>query len=215
MTHPTSASLSDYLDGALPPAEQHLVESHLASCEVCRQEVQEFRRVVARARALEDRAPAGDLWPGVAAAIGAVPAGRRRFSLSLPQLLAAGIALAVLSGGSVALLLRGGATPAVVAPGASTGAPVITAGTRTDGRGYDAAVRELEAALAAGRSRLDSTTVRVVEQKLALIDRAIAEAERAVVADPANNYLNGHLAETRLRKLDLLRRAAALTRAVS
>lgn len=215
MTHPASASLSDYLDGTLPPAEQHLVEGHLAGCEVCRQEVQEFRRVVARARALEDRAPASDLWPGVAAAIGAVPAGRRRVSLSLPQLLAAGIALAVLSGGSVALLLREGASPSVAATAVAPDTPVLTAVTRSDGRGYDAAVRELQAALAAGRSRLDSTTVRVVEEKLSLIDRAIAEAERAVAADPANNYLNGHLAETRLRKLDLLRRAAALTRAVS
>jgi len=55
----------------------------------------------------------------------------------------------------------------------------------------------------------------VVEEKLQLIDRAILEAERALAADPANTYLTGHLADTRMRKLDLLRHAIALSRAVS
>jgi hypothetical protein len=82
-------------------------------------------------------------------------------------------------------------------------------------RGYDAAVRQLVAALEAGRGALDTATVRIVEAKLALIDRAITEAERAVAADPADSYLRGHLVETRLRKLDLLRRAASLSRAAS
>ena len=84
---------------------------------------------------------------------------------------------------------------------------------RTD-RSYEAAIRELQSELEAGRGRLDSTTVGVVEDKLRLIDRAILEAERALAADPANGYLTGHLTQTRMRKLDLLRRATALTRAV-
>jgi len=215
MNHPASETLSDFLDGALPPAEQHLVEGHLASCAECAREVQEFRRVLAQARALTDRPPASDLWPGVAAAIGAAPSGRRRMTFSLPQLLAAGIALMLFSGGSVALLLRTARGTSRVTPPVMSASPVLTAGAGLEDRGYDAAVRELEAAVVAGRSRLDSTTVRVVTEKLALIDRAIAEAERAVASDPASNYLNGHLAETRLRKLQLLRRTAALTRAVS
>jgi hypothetical protein len=57
--------------------------------------------------------------------------------------------------------------------------------------------------------------VRVLEQNLALIDRAIAQAQRAVAADSANVYLNTHLAETMRRKIDLLRQAAALVSAVS
>jgi hypothetical protein len=82
-------------------------------------------------------------------------------------------------------------------------------------RSYDSAVDDLERILAEGRGRLDSTTVRVLEQNLALIDRAIAQAQRAVAADSANLYLNTHLAETMRRKIDLLRQAAALVSAVS
>ena len=80
---------------------------------------------------------------------------------------------------------------------------------------YASAVDDLERILVEGRGRLDSTTVRVLEQNLALIDQAIAQAQRAVAADSANAYLNTHLAETMRRKIDLLRQAAALVSAVS
>jgi hypothetical protein len=121
----------------------------------------------------------------------------------------------VLSGGTVALLLRqqrvGPGRPSEVVSAAPSSIVPAAAGSR----GYDAAIRALEVELAAGTGRLDSTTVRVVTEKLALIDRAIAEAEQALATDSASTYLHGHLAQTRLRKLDLLRRATALTRSVS
>jgi len=171
---------------------------------------------VGRARALEDRPPRHDLWPGVAAAIGASPPVRRRFAFSMPQLLAAGIALMMLSGGTVALILRGRAphpaTAAVTSSAAPASGEIPAAATTHAEHGYDAAVRELADELAAGHGRLDSSTVRVVQQKLQLIDRAIAEAERALAADPGNSYLHGHLTQTRMRKLELLRRAARLAR---
>ncbi|MBW8861816.1 MAG: zf-HC2 domain-containing protein [Acidobacteria bacterium] len=76
---------------------------------------------------------------------------------------------------------------------------------------YDAAVADLEGALKQGRGRLDAATIAVVEHNLQIIDQAIAQAREALAGDPANTYLTGHLVEARRRKLDLLRRAAALT----
>ena len=75
---------------------------------------------------------------------------------------------------------------------------------------YAVAVADLERVLAEGRGKLDTTTVKIIEKNLAAIDRAIAEAQRALDADSGNLYLNTHLAETMRRKLDLLRQAAAL-----
>ena len=75
---------------------------------------------------------------------------------------------------------------------------------------YDAAVADLEKALKAGRSRLDASTIAIVEHNLQIIDQAINQAREALVGDPANSYLSSHLVETRRRKLDLLRRATAL-----
>jgi hypothetical protein len=55
----------------------------------------------------------------------------------------------------------------------------------------------------------------VLEQNLAVIDAAIAQARRAVAADSANLYLNSHLAATMRRKLELLRQAASLVATAS
>ena len=76
---------------------------------------------------------------------------------------------------------------------------------------YDAAVADLEKALKNGRGQLDASTIAIVEHNLQIIDQAISQAREALVADPANSYLSGHLVEARRRKLDLLRRATALT----
>jgi anti-sigma factor RsiW len=207
--------LSEYLDGDLAEAETAALEAHLDACTACKETLAGLRRVVVRARSLEDRPPSRDLWSGVAARIGAGPS-RRRLSFSVPQLLAAGIALAVLSGGGAWLVHPDPARVAAGRPTAPGTVPVTTVGSPgAAGRSYDAAVDDLERILAEGRGRLDSTTVRVLEQNLALIDRAIAQAQRAVAADSANVYLNTHLAETMRRKIDLLRQAAALVSAVS
>ena len=76
---------------------------------------------------------------------------------------------------------------------------------------YDAAVADLEGAVHKGRGRLDANTIAIVEHNLQIIDQAIAQARQALGADPANSYLSSHLVEARRRKLDLLRRTAALT----
>ena len=76
---------------------------------------------------------------------------------------------------------------------------------------YDAAVADLEKALHRGRGRLDASTIAIVEHNLQTIDQAIAQARQALAADPANSYLSSHLVEARRHKLDLLRRATALT----
>ncbi|HET9038721.1 MAG TPA: zf-HC2 domain-containing protein [Gemmatimonadales bacterium] len=235
MTDQWTDRLSEYLDDELPPDERTAIEAHLRHCVACGAVLADLKRIVARAQGLEDRLPARDLWPGIAARIGAAPAAgprpvvalearRRRWSFSLPELAAAGIALMALSGGAAWLLHPGATAPIPVAarpapaPALSpTGSPrvALTSSRRAAGQSYDAAVADLERVLTAGRGRLDSTTVRVIERNLATIDSAIAQAQRAVAADSANVYLNSHLAETMRRKLELLRQAAALVSSVS
>ncbi|MGH7527522.1 MAG: zf-HC2 domain-containing protein [Gemmatimonadales bacterium] len=210
--------LSEYLDDELGSSERAQVEAHLRECTACAAALADLRRIAGRARAMEDRPPARDLWPGIAARIGSAR-GLRRFSLSLTQLAAAGITLMVLSGGAAWVLhpgAQGGS--GTLGPAPAGGAPTVStvAGPRpTPAQSYGAAVADLERVLAAGRGRLDSATVRVIEQNLATIDQAIAQAQRAVAADSANLYLNSHLVATMRRKLDLLRQAAALVSAVS
>lgn len=77
---------------------------------------------------------------------------------------------------------------------------------------YDAAIAELQTSLDQRRSTLDSSTVRIVAQNLAIIDKAIADARTALAADPSSRYLNTYLASTMRRKVDFLRRVNSLTR---
>jgi hypothetical protein len=227
MTDQWTERLSEYLDGDLTEAEGRALETHLAGCGDCAATLEALRGVVVRARSLDDRPPARDLWEGIAQRIGAHPAVRpilsapggrrallaRRFSVSMPQLAAAAVALIVLSGAAMAGLLSYRARP-VVAPLATSSDRAKTdliMAANFGGAKYDSTVAELERALTRNRNRLDTATVRIVEQNLTIIDRAIDQARRALASDPGSTYLNDHLAGTLKRKVELLRRVTALT----
>ncbi len=166
--------------------------------------------------------PSRDLWHGVEARIREhqqpVVATPRNFTFSIPALaLAASLLIAVTSG-----LTWMVARPAAPATTAST-EPIIQAyGVPDDQSGqqivpanfadaqYNAAVTDLEQILRNERDRLDPRTVMIIERNLKAIDAAINEARMALNDDPANPYLNSHLADARRRKLDLLRTATTL-----
>jgi hypothetical protein len=225
--------LSDYLDGELTDRECAEVEQHLAGCAECSEVLAGLKQVVALAGSLPSPPPSRDLWNGISSELksSSAPA-PRRFSFTMPELAAASLLLATLSGGGVAVFMQrsagnvagdreaGAARPpqlsedepspqAADASEAAAGADVVAA-SFGDAQ-FDAAVSDLERALEASRGRLDPETVMVVEENLSIIDRAITEARRALVSDPSNGYLSGHLLDARRRKLDLLRRAAALS----
>jgi anti-sigma factor RsiW len=218
--------LSEYLDGDLAPGERAALEAHLADCATCRTTVDEIRRVIARAHALVDQPVGRDLWPGIAALIGsagtpvvdlAARRARKRVSFSMPQLAAAAVLLIAVTAGGTSLVFRDGRPPRP-AQGAAPGsaAHAIPAGFPDKAEvSYDAAVSDLERALDAGRSRLSPKTIQVLEKNLTRIDAAIAEARAALKADPANAYLNAHLANTMQQKLELLRQASQLAGAQS
>ena len=206
--------LSEYLDEELDAAERLELESHLATCEPCRTTLEELRGVVGRAGGLDDRPPKRDLWPGIAARIGvstddlSARRARRRISFTVPQLIAASIALIAVSAGVARVAMnrpnRGLRAPLV------TGAPVVQPAMfdKADSSA-DLAVTQLRLALAEGQraGRLNPATVHKLEHSLTVIDSAIAEARRALVLDPQSAYLNHHLADTMRRKLQFLREA--------
>ncbi len=222
--------LSEYLDGDLSEVERAGLAAHLEECADCVSTLDELRAVAARASALEDRSPAANLWPGIAQRIGAAQVDRsavvdirgrrsvprRRVTFSLPQLIAAGIALTVVSGGGVWLARSGESAPVVrvvaTQPGSGTATAVLAGFSSSE---YDRAVAQLLEILEDARDQLDPNTVRVLQQSLATIDQAIEEAREALASDPANGYVSAHLAATMKRKVQLLRRAARIATAAS
>jgi anti-sigma factor RsiW len=226
--------LSEYLDGDLPASEVAALEAHLRECRDCTAVLNDLKGVIARAKTLGARPPQADLWPAIAARTERI-AQPRQVSFTLPQLAAAAVLLIALSSvvawqvaqragsrgvetapataAAVPAQPRGGPdapdAPDVPSGGGAVDRVDVTPVSFADAQ-YDAAVSDLEKAVKNGRGRLDRSTIDIVEHNLQIIDQAIAQARDALAADPANTYLSGHLVEARRRKLDLLRRAAAL-----
>lgn len=219
--------LSEYLDGELTLQENEALEAHLLECADCGQTLQQLRGVVARAQQVLDAPPTNDLWTGIANRIEGEKAlelsssqalklpSSRRLSFSVTQLVAASIVLMLLSAGSVYLMLT-----------RNTAAPIAASTETRQSRdnvrqvadkpvleNYNFAISELEGALKSNRSQLDTTTVRVLENNLHTIDRAILDARAALARDPGNTYLNRYLDETVQKKIQLLRRATSIVRA--
>jgi hypothetical protein len=169
-----------------------------------------------------DELPSRDLWSGIKAQID-MPARQRFFTVTLTQMaVAASLLIAVASGvtWTIARQPAGGAAtfadpvPVIQAYGVpedETGGQIVQANF-ADAQ-FNAAVSDLENILREERDRLDPRTVLIIERNLKAIDAAINEARTALNNDPANPYLNSHLADARRRKLDLLRHATSLASA--
>jgi predicted anti-sigma-YlaC factor YlaD len=213
--------LSALVDGEVSGEALDAAQAHLTACAECRAAYDALLRIKRHVGALDDRLPERDLWPGIAARLAegtaVVPLAprRRRLVFSIPQLAAAAVVLMSVSAGAVLLAMHAGqpAAPAVAASLPATVRPVAGLASAKGVESYDAAIRELENALSARRSTLDTATVRAVQQSLGIIDAAIRQAEAALAQDPNSMYLNSHLEHALGRKLEVLRRVATLTAA--
>ncbi len=233
MRHPESHTLSEFLDGALPPSEREEVEAHLQDCAECDALLRDLSEVRLRARSLPLRQPSRDLWPGIAAAIGdegeppvvirlhpemepvrQEPA-RRGFRLSYLQAAAAGLILALFSGAMGAFLTRE-AAPA--AGGDALAPPPWVQAVSLANPGLESTAQEvvrLEDVLAEHRDELDPETVLILEKNLEVIDHAIQESLEALDSDPGNAFLETHLARSVEAKAAYLREATAFVVPVS
>jgi Putative zinc-finger len=216
--------LSEYIDDELTADERRALEAHLAGCAECAAMLADLRDIVERANTMGPRPPQADLWPGISGKLASARAREpRRFSFTLAQLAAAAVLLIALSSAvawqsaqgfrhvDTVPLARPTQEPAAPLPTDLAAGDALVRPVGLADAQYDAAVADLEHALAKGRGRLDKATIAIVEENLSIIDQAIAQARKALASDPSNSYLSSHLVEARRKKLDLLRRAAALT----
>jgi predicted anti-sigma-YlaC factor YlaD len=186
MSDTWSARLSEYLDGTLTPAETRALERHLPECDACRAGLAELRSVVrslASDPVSQADQPTEREWAAIRRAI--APSHRRWL---VPVALAASlVGLAVVGG----LLLR--------------------SREHTEPQAlYLQASADLEAVLRDNRSRLRPETVKALQESMAQIDTAVAQAERALRADPANDYLTRYLGELRQARMMTLQQAVAV-----
>lgn len=228
--------LSLHVDGALGNEERRRVEEHLETCRRCRRVVADLEELAGRAGRLPDRGPEEDLWPGIAGEIGAdgegdraaadgvIPLFRRRWRVGVAQAVAAAALVAALAAG-VTWTIAGdggqGAATVATAPAPASGSTAVQAAARAAGsevrwatlEATPRGVADLEARYREAREALDPATRRMLDRNLRLIDRAIAEAQRALSEHPDNSYLHQHLTQNMRRKAEFLSVAVRMTEA--
>lgn len=233
--------LSDHLDGDLSAEDAATIEAHLQGCVECARVCDELKSVREAGASLPEWGPDRDLWPGILARVGASADDtaqddtahdgtvidlrdrlatrpeegllRRHVRLTIPQLVAASVALMFLSGAG-ALAFQPAGPVATVAPGAlSPVAQLVSNGGEI--AGFDEQVAAFEAMLEEHREQLAENTVRILEKNLEIIDRAIDDSRRALERDPSSVFLQGHLAEALERKVGYLREAAQVVQAAT
>jgi anti-sigma factor RsiW len=222
--HLDDAALNALLDDELPPAERVRAEAHLDRCAECAADAAALRALHADLAALpRGIAPGRDLLPEIHARIDAAgivplrpdaarpwsprtraPLGQRTLFAARRELVAAAAALVLASSALTALLLGRTGDDATLAPPTAL-APAAVSGMEAR---FVSATRELERVLDIQREGLSPETVRILDENLAIIDAALAEARAALDADPGNAALSEILMATYEKKLDLLRRAA-------
>jgi anti-sigma factor RsiW len=218
--------LSDYLDGELDALDRREAEAHLATCSECSRILADLRTIKSQARNLPDRMPTTDLWPAIATGMaesssGVIDLGRRldpaasvpsrAIRLSIPQLVAASVALALFSGALswsfASAHGSGGGVTEAAPPGI-----VVAAGNEVAvfAPEYADELKELQTILDEHRAELSPETRRVLEKNIGIIDSAIFESMRALEDDPANTYLQAHVDRAFQRKVDLLRETSQI-----
>jgi len=193
----TRDRLDELVSGYLDPATRSAVEAHLATCADCRADEAAARFLAPRVAALpRDLQPARPLWTGVERGLTRV----HRAPWHRWAALAAGLSLILGATWSSAVLLRRSQSPPTSAP------PSVTTPREAAWR---QAAAELESTLLAER-QLAPAVEALVRRDLVTLDVAIAEARAAWQAEPANPLLSDLYHGALRRKLEVLRRTAAL-----
>jgi hypothetical protein len=222
MTHEVIRHLlDDYVAGELPEDARAPVAEHVASCEICAEEVRGLERIVARAADLpKSIQPPAEAWDNIKAAIlkdeaALSPGLRGRKAIwrhPVMIAIAASIVVAVLSSAATVAFLhsRESGTASREAVQAST--PASFAAFTIEENNYLRTVGLLQDVLDRQESALAPETVAQLKTSLRTIDEAILEARNALARDPANKVLIEMLSANYRQKVDLLRRTTELTR---
>jgi hypothetical protein len=217
MEHLTELQFNDYLDGLLNESEQGAVHAHLALCAECRAEVDALRSVLADVHALPKAVKTGrDLLPAIharldAEQVKALDGWRTRslWSLRVP-LAAAAVLLVVASVVLTRFIDQRGPVASTFTPQPNGSSVLVSQQVNDLETRYETAIVELQQMIDAQRAQLSPATIRVLEENLRVIDRAIRESRAALQADPANEMVNEMLRSSYEKKLELLRRATSV-----
>jgi len=216
--------VDDFLDGELDQPTRQEAERHVADCAACRRAVEELRSLLREAAALpREIEPPRDLFPsirhGLDSSVAPAAARQKQTTLITAGWLPWGALAASLLVLSVAVVVvfgpwQRGSEPATPGPAAGTellAANDALAEFRAAEEAYVRATRLLLDTLEEQGGELSPQAAAVIEENLAIIDRAIDEVRVALADDPGNRRNGQVLNALHRQKLQLLMRAQRLS----
>ena len=209
--------LNDYLDGELPPTIRAQVERHLEECSGCGAELSAMRSLREQTETLpRDFPPSRDLWPAIRKSL---PAQRGGATARIPgssvwngpfRLSYAGALALLLIAFAIVVLVRQ-ATPVSPDPrrAAASGPSLALDSVRRVEAEYAGAAEELQTALKMRGT--GSPDLRILEENVEIVDRAIREVHRAAAMDPSCAIDEHAFARLYRTKFELLQQAVRLS----
>ena len=205
--HLDETHLNDYLDGVLDAVEAERVRRHLGECEACTREAEALAALKATIGELpREIRPDRDLRESIWNEIAKPRHTRTLWSTRYPLAAAAILLIAVTSVVTRAIVT--GAGDSEVGADYNNTVRLASDDAGKLERQYSEEVQELQMILRKSRGALAPETVRIMEENLTIIDRAISEAQAALASDPNSEMLVDLLRSAYERKLELLRQAA-------
>ncbi len=200
--------MNDVVDDDLAPDLKERLEAHLDSCPQCRRHLDDLRSLVRAAASLPSEIePGRDLWPDIEGRLTGLPSSRwpvRRVVLAVAAVVVVGFALSLLRAPITGPQLQSSTQPGIVQAGNRTA-------TLDDVRlEYRQARDELLEVVQARSGEVSPETLQVIEDNLALIDRAIDDIETALADNPGEGRLDRHLLLAYNRQIEMLRWAARM-----
>jgi hypothetical protein len=205
MTHPTYEELNDWADGELPAAAGAHIAQHCSSCAKCTATAEGIRALSAAARALPRRMdPPFDVWGEIRRNTMATKPSRWDSAWQLRYPLAAAAIMIIGITALLTIQMVRSHPEQIIAVQKPSAVQLTMRKAEAD---YAQTVQTLEALLASRRATLDPATVKMLDQHLTLIDKAIRDAKSALVTHPDNPQLPHMITGAYERKVNMLTRA--------
>jgi len=217
--HDMEQWLNDYVDGLLSEEEARAFEKELEADAELRKAEAQLRNLRAAVHELpKGIQPGRDLWRGIQARLQPKPimvhprhaAPGWLFRLALPV----AATVLVVAGASVwvrQVVTRAPVVPTVwERPGADLSVQLISAELGPIETEYRRTTASLREQLEASKEFLAPETMRVIDENLAIIDKALEEIRTALKEDPGNQRLVHSLIATYDKEVELLERAVRL-----
>lgn len=193
-------SISDYIDGLLEMGEQTSVERHLAACEPCRAVRDDLLQMVHFSRQLPLHTPSSAVWARIQSSVAAEqPSGffpkikawfsrleSRNLSLSLPQLAASAVALAVVVSLGVMLSNRGeiAMQTAGVAEAVPPSALRMNPLSSPDRQNVEQRISYLEAAIQQRKANWSPELRETFEKNMLYVEQSLLECQQHLSGNP-------------------------------